>query len=562
MMLQTEPPEMFPWGEYFAPHILMRGWDYYREGAVTELKAIGKEEYTAIVQGTEDYSVDIELEDGNPVCMECDCPYADDGNNCKHMAAVLYAIESSTSQDVKAENAGISKDESVESIINRIPEADLRSILTRLCKESEIVHRQIVLRYSGKVNRSFLRKLHYDLEQICREYSDRSGFVDWRNASDFEMAITSFLTDNTVALVTRGEPMPAFQMINDTLMRVGEQAIDDDGQLSFIASTGYDCWSMVLTASSPTEKETLFQWFSEHLDRKDMPDYLEDTIMDFFEREFQEQTFLQRKLERYQVSEPIPSKNEYHAYFVYEHKVEQLLNLMEKLSYREQEIQEQVQRFYILPSARTFAVDYALKQGKTDTAVTILRDSKTIDSEYPGLVSEYSIRLIDLFDKEGRKEEYNQELLFQIFKCRQSSLNYICKLKNLCNPPEWEEYREKILEAPTCAGIRFELLAAEGLDDRLLECIIRSGSVYSLDNYEKTLKKKYPERVRDAYAAYVKSNMPAASNRNQYAGVIRYLKKLRYYPEGKTIAKQIALEWRNRFPKRRAMLDELTKAGF
>ena len=106
------------------------------------------------------------------------------------------------------------------------------------------------------------------------------------------------------------------------------------------------------------------------------------------------------------------------------------------------------------------------------------------------------------------------------------------------------------------------MLAAEGLDDRLLECIIRSGSVYSLDNYEKTLKKKYPERVRDAYAAYVKNNMPEASNRNQYAGVIRYLKKLRYYPEGKTIAKQIALEWRNRFPKRRAMLDELTKAGF
>ena len=25
--------------------------------------------------------------------MECTCPYAEDGNYCKHMAAVLYAAE-------------------------------------------------------------------------------------------------------------------------------------------------------------------------------------------------------------------------------------------------------------------------------------------------------------------------------------------------------------------------------------------------------------------------------------------------------------------------------------
>ena len=541
----------------------MRGWDYYREGTVTDLEACGKGKYRAVVQGTEGYRVEIELDNNVPVSMECDCPYAEDGNNCKHMAAVLYAVEDYTAQnhDAGAEN-NMPDDESVESIINRIPESDLRSVLLKLCKEEEAVHRQIVLRYSGKVNSAYIRKLHNDLEQICREYSNRSGYIDWRNANDFEMAVTSFLSDNTDALVKRGEPMLAFQMVNDTLRRVGDQDIDDDGQLSCIASTGYDCWSMVLSVSSSTEKETLFQWFSDHLDGKEIPDFLKETIEDFYEREFQEQAFLLRKMKRYQVSEPIPSKEEYYAYYVYEHKVKQLLNLMEKLSYREKEIQEQIQRFYILPAAREFAVDYALKQGKTDTAIKILRDSKTIDSEFPGLISEYSVRMIDLFEKEGREEEYRQELLFQIFKCRQDNLKNVCKLKNKCGLQEWEEYREKILEAKTCAGIHFALLAAEGLDDRLLESIVHSGSVYSLDNYEKKLKKKYPEKVRDAYAGFVKKDMPTASNRGQYAEVIRYLKKLRNYPEGKMITEQIALEWRKCFPKRRAMLDELNRAGF
>ena len=75
---------VFPWEEYFAPHILLRGWDYYQESAVTDLRETGKGKYRAKVQGTEDYSVEIEMEDGVPVIMECDCPYADDGNNCKH----------------------------------------------------------------------------------------------------------------------------------------------------------------------------------------------------------------------------------------------------------------------------------------------------------------------------------------------------------------------------------------------------------------------------------------------------------------------------------------------
>ena len=49
--------------------------------------------YKAVVSGSEDYSVEIVIENGKVLSMVCDCPYAEDGNNCKHMAAVLYEIE-------------------------------------------------------------------------------------------------------------------------------------------------------------------------------------------------------------------------------------------------------------------------------------------------------------------------------------------------------------------------------------------------------------------------------------------------------------------------------------
>ena len=71
---------------YFTSVILGRGWDYYLEGAVGRLKIEGGSIITATVEGSEDYSVRIDITNF-PKCR-CDCPY---GGYCKHKAAVLFA---------------------------------------------------------------------------------------------------------------------------------------------------------------------------------------------------------------------------------------------------------------------------------------------------------------------------------------------------------------------------------------------------------------------------------------------------------------------------------------
>ena len=77
------------WQKLFASHILERGYDYYCDGAVENIE-IGRDDLRADVVGTEDYEVEISLNDGKVTDMYCSCPYAAGGNNCKHMAAVLY----------------------------------------------------------------------------------------------------------------------------------------------------------------------------------------------------------------------------------------------------------------------------------------------------------------------------------------------------------------------------------------------------------------------------------------------------------------------------------------
>jgi len=76
------------WKYNFQPHILDRGYDYYCDGAV---RSIQKENdvISAVVRGSEDYEVEIAIEDEQITNLYCSCPYAEDGNNCKHEAGVF-----------------------------------------------------------------------------------------------------------------------------------------------------------------------------------------------------------------------------------------------------------------------------------------------------------------------------------------------------------------------------------------------------------------------------------------------------------------------------------------
>lgn len=85
------------WDYLFSPHILQRGKDYFQEGRVQNLRHRGAT-YQADVAGSEIYNVVVYLTDRVHPRLVCSCPYAADGRPCKHMAAVLCAIEAEESR--------------------------------------------------------------------------------------------------------------------------------------------------------------------------------------------------------------------------------------------------------------------------------------------------------------------------------------------------------------------------------------------------------------------------------------------------------------------------------
>lgn len=95
---------MTDWKKYFNSTILSRGRQYYHEGRVKRL--IHRDhEWFAAVKGSRSYNVIARIgEDGDIEDMECSCLYAYNGQNCKHMAALLYAVEADQKEnDVQTE---------------------------------------------------------------------------------------------------------------------------------------------------------------------------------------------------------------------------------------------------------------------------------------------------------------------------------------------------------------------------------------------------------------------------------------------------------------------------
>ena len=80
------------WKNLFDAEILNRGLDYYEQDLVVRFQKRGRE-IRAEVSGNEIYTVEISIADDTVIDMYCSCPYAADGNNCKHMAAVLFYAE-------------------------------------------------------------------------------------------------------------------------------------------------------------------------------------------------------------------------------------------------------------------------------------------------------------------------------------------------------------------------------------------------------------------------------------------------------------------------------------
>ena len=551
--------KLHDWKARFAPRILRRGEDYYADDAVDSLEWDG-ETVTATVWGTEKYAVEIDIADGRVDGMYCSCPYAEE-DNCKHMAAVLFAV-SEDDFPAPEQQPRRTDETSLKDAVESLSAPDMRALLRKFARKYPDIAEQVMLKTAGRVTDGQVQEWMRRIVGLGDKHSERDGYISYRAARAYIRDMKALLNEKIDILLECGMPSEAFELTCKALSEASGGYVDDfDGGVGSLWRTCAEHWKNILSHMTPEEKNKAFDWLQENYRRWPVShDILDDFL--FWDSKpdaaFQEPEFLRRKLE---LLDAQSAKSEEGSYAM-ESCVSYRLDIMKKLSMSADEIERYEGEHYRIRSVRQRLLNAALKENRLEDAVKILRDSKKIDVKSPGYIDKYSEKLMELYRELNRTDDLREELLFQLEHVRQDDLRYVEALKEVTPQEQWPMLRERLLSMETLSWVKGEILEMDGLYERLFRYATSGKSMVFMDKFAATLGEKRPKETLIFYVDCLREDMKSASNQKRYAEFVKRLKPLSGLPGGAEAAASLAQEWRAAYPRRRAMLEELKKAGF
>ena len=547
------------WKKLFAPQILARGKAYYEEGAVEYLD-IEDDEITAAVYGSELYEVTVWL-DGNEVeDMDCTCPYAEDGSACKHEAAVLFELEEGY-PDRPASSAPGEDAESVSlaDAVAHLSAAAAKELLLEEARGNLELRERIIRRVTGAVPADQVRRWMKEISRIITSHSDQYGYIDYESACDCTCELSQLVEEKVPLLLEAAMPMEAFELINAVFEEAYHTEMDDDGELSELFSCCKESWITVLSKAGPSQRQRMHEWFKTQFIDEDWDyagDYIDDMLFEYDwgpDIAHDALRLLDEKIGKLERSE---------RDYTLEHYVKRRISLMEQMDADPADAEAFLQKHRVLPSVRKYLVQREISAGNIDRAIALLIESKALDRNKIGLVAEYSDQLIELYQQAGNADAMRRELWEHLERFGDRDLQHAEQYKSLIPAEQWPAERDRLLAMPSMQSSKAELLDREEMYPELLDWLLNDRGGYLMERYADKLVKRYPEEIRTFYLNVLRNQMNRADNRNRYRDTAARLKHLTKYIGGKTAAQELANEWKHTFDRRRAMLDELKKAGY
>ena len=547
------------WNQYFAPHILSRGRAYF-DSDLVEIEAMDEQSIEASVEGTETYSVEILFRKGQVVQMTCDCPYAAGGENCKHMAAVLFAAEAELAggayePESSAENADTrtpDPETELRKVVDSLTEERLRSYLLDAAKKHQELRDRLMMSGKQAVSGETKRRWRSSLSRMTRKAADPDGFIDYDHAYDYTIRLGRFLDETIAPLLENHLVMDAFELVGMVFTEATDQDMDDsDGGLSELTDWCYGYWRELIP-SPEADQAQMLDWFEGQI-RQSKGGLKADFLWPMVYELFSNVALLPKVLAL--LDREIDSAHGYALQDLIEHRIA----LMERMGASAAEIEAYRKRFWSQPFIRRQVLDRLEAEKQWEEALALLKVCEEMDREDRSLRLEYSVRRIRILKQAGPEWAYVEALKSHVFGFPQRDLTVISELKQAVPEEQWPELLQKLFQSENTRGLRRQLQLNEGMLEQMMTELEAGRFSHELRQYEKDLRKVFPERVRDLLLRQLDEEMRRASTRSAYASVAQSVKHLYGYPEGREKAAELAKAWRRDFPRRSAMLEELKK---
>lgn len=542
--------------------ILQRGYDYYIEGNILETYDQGDNEYTFLVEGSEDYEVVVQLDNmGEILYSECDCPY-DYGPICKHKVAAFFELQEilqTSDYNVSLKKEGV-KQPKINEVLNSLSKEELIDIIVDLTNDDLALKNRLIVRYSKGDDIQEIEKCKEFIDAIVRKYTGREGCISYRETYDFAYEMRDILdkvrdTESPllaldIVLLLLREAIGSFQYADDSDGFIGELVWETIGLIEerVSDSRGLDI----------NVRERLFNKLLEQSDNK-VFDGWEDYKIDILRicTEFADIEILRKKLTM--KIESLINENSADRYSEYnnESMLRILFNLIEEYGTSE-EAEQFIKENLKYTSFREQLINKYVKEKNYHKVIELALEGEKQDKNYAGLLTNWKkIRYTaykQLFMK-AEQEKLAKELLFD------GNFEYYRELKEIITGDKTLFYKSLIQELKKEKGWRsrdiyLKLIEEENDLDEIM-AFVRENPRH-IEEYAGKLTDRFTDEVIEIYKKYIKSEASSSSNRKEYQRVCGILKRYKRIA-GKTNQDAIKNELMALYRKRPAFVDELYK---
>ncbi len=548
------------------PTILARGRQYYNDGAVVDLSPEDEDTWLAVVQGTDAYDVHITLDQGDQLTCTCTCPY-EYGEHCKHVAAVLYAIEEAFPEQFAGKTQrtrGPKKRTKLEKLVEALestPPEKLRAALLDLARTDRHLLNQLLIRFdvTGGKPADYRAMVKQALRAGRREY----GFIDYQGARQAAAQLTILLTqaDRLMEEGSVNRAVALYQTILEETVDVYGNADDSSGALGDCIAQAVDGLQEALPRLLPPERQELFSYFLQQAQRPHLMDFdwgweMFDAAAGMIDNQTDRDRLFAALDSLAQVDNAGQDDNfsrNYRAERAALYKLDVIRRFDgETAAFHFMQSEAHHDRFRQL-----LIQEYVNRENYTE-AVALAREGINLNKErrYPGLVNQYRELLLGIAERLGDKP--TAAALTRQLWLNSRDTRFFLMLKHQTPSEEWPALREKLIqENPHGPSILAWVFASEEMWDRLL-ALVMPDKIQLLETHRKELEARFPNEVALIYERAVQKMLEPVTNRATYQDAAGLLQRMKALGQGAR-AREIADSFIRQYPQRRAMVEELRR---
>lgn len=544
--------------------ILKRGLSYFKSGSVLDFSEIAAGEYEAVVSGTEDYTVQLKIENNTITVHHCDCPY-DLGAVCKHIVATifylkqdeLYLNEPQPKKTRKQKTTSVAQQ--IKGLLKTISHKELVEFVEENSKKDKKFTNYFLASFghlSQNQSKEFYQK---QIHSILKTAAGRDGWIGWSDMKYVVNATQSFLENAEKYLANTNYENVFF--ISTALLEEMTEAIqfsdDGNGDVGYFIEMAMELLSKLVQEKLPeTLKQEIFDYCISSFKQKIFEGW--DWHLGMLHLAC---TLIKKESDADIILNCLETVSG-------EYKIKQAQSFKLGLLRRfkdEKEVEKYINKHISNSEIRKMEIEIAFKNENFKRVIELSVDGiKCDEKDKPGLVKEWYnwlLKVAQVQKDTSKIIEYARFLFIDNFHPEQ---DYYQILKKTIAPDKWNDFLEELIKELTPKNrwnydelIR-KIFINEQWWDRLFLMLKQNCSLENIKNNEAYLSQDYKNELIQLYSERLIVYVDKYIGRSHYQTVCTYLLRMKKLDGNDEVNSLIAL-FRKQYSQRKALMDELSR---